>query len=49
MNKIFNIFLLAGDKFMPKLYLRQPGLLIVLVVRLLNIVKEFKHSEKQAV
>ena len=49
MDKIFNKFLLAGDKFMPKLYLRQPGLLLVLVVRLLNIVKEFKHSEKQAV
>ena len=24
MNEIFNKFLLAGDKFMPKLYLRQP-------------------------
>ena len=25
MNKIVNKFLLAGDKFMPKLHLRQPG------------------------
>ena len=25
MNKIVNKFLLAGDKFMPEVYLRQPG------------------------
>ena len=25
MNKIVNKFLLAGDKFMPKMHLRQPG------------------------
>ena len=25
MNEMANKFLLAGDKFMPKLYLRQPG------------------------
>ena len=25
MNKMVKKFLLAGDKFMPKLYLRQPG------------------------
>ena len=25
MNKIINIFLLTGDKFMPELHLRQPG------------------------
>ena len=25
MNKIANKFLLAGDKFMPEMYLRQPG------------------------
>ena len=25
MNKIVNKFLLAGDKFMPEMYLRQPG------------------------
>ena len=24
MNKIINKFLLAGDKFMPEMYLRQP-------------------------
>ena len=25
MNKIVNKFLLAGDKFMPEMHLRQPG------------------------
>ena len=25
MNQIINKFLLAGDKFMPEIYLRQPG------------------------
>ena len=25
MNEIANKFLLAGDKFMPEMYLRQPG------------------------
>ena len=25
MNKIVSKFLLAGDKFMPKMHLRQPG------------------------
>ena len=25
MNEIVNIFLLAGDKFMPELHLKQPG------------------------
>ena len=25
MNEIVNTFLLAGDKFMPEMYLRQPG------------------------
>ena len=25
MNDIVNTFLLAGDKFMPKMHLRQPG------------------------
>ena len=26
MNKIVNKFLLAGDKFMPEMHLRQPGI-----------------------
>ena len=43
MNKIVNKFLLTEDKFMPKLYQRHRDLLIVLMDRLLNIVKEFKN------
>ena len=31
MNKIVNKFLLAGDKLMPKMHLKQEDLLIVLV------------------
>ena len=42
MNEIINIFLLLGDKFMPEMYLKQPGLLIVLVVHLPKIKKELK-------
>ena len=41
MNKIINKFLLAGDKFMPELHLRQPGLT---VDGLLHVVKEFKKQ-----
>ena len=26
MNEIFNMFLLGGDKLMPEMHLRQPGL-----------------------
>ena len=49
MNKIVNKFLLAGDKFMPEMHLRQPDLLIVLVVHLLKINKEFKNLKKQEI
>ena len=31
MNEIVNMFLLAGDKFMREMHLRQPDLRIVLV------------------
>ena len=42
MNEIVNKFLLAGDKLMPEMHLNNPDLLIVLVVHLLKINKEFK-------
>ena len=32
MNKFVNKFLLAGDKFMPEIHLKQPSFIIVLVV-----------------
>ena len=47
MNDIINKFLLAGDKFMPEMHLRQPGLLIVLVDHLLRIKKELDKLEIQ--
>ena len=40
MNEIVNKFLLAGDKFMPEMHLRQPDLRIVLVNHSLKIEKE---------
>ena len=44
LNEIVNKFLLAGDKFMSEMHLKQnPDLLIVLVDRLLKTTKEFKN------
>ena len=43
MNEIVNKFLLAGDKIMPEIHLKQPVLLIVLVVHLLKTKKELKN------
>ena len=48
MNEIVNNFLLAGDKFMPEMHLKQPGF-IVLVDHLLKIKKEFKNLKKQEI
>ena len=42
MNEIINKFLLAGDIFMPKMHLRQPGFTIVLKNHLLKIKVEQK-------
>ena len=42
MNEIINKCLLAGDKFMPEMHLRQQVLLIVLVVHLQKIKKKLK-------
>ena len=49
MNEIVNKFLLVGDKFMPEMHLRQPGLLIVLVDRLLKRKKELRNLKKQEI
>ena len=40
-NKEIKSILSAGDKYTPQLHLKQPGLLIVPVNHLPNIVKEF--------
>ena len=46
MNDIINKFLLAGDKFMPEMHLRQPHLPPVLVDHLLKTKKESKSLKK---
>ena len=45
MNEIGNTFLLAGDKFMPEMHLRQPGF----VDHLQKTRKEFKNLKKQEI
>ena len=43
MNEIVNKFLLAGEKFMPEMHLKQAGfILIVLVIYLIKTIKELK-------
>ena len=42
MNEIVNKFLLEGDKFMPEMHLKQPGLLTVLVAHLPKAKKELR-------
>ena len=46
MNNVINKFLLAGDKYMSEMHLRQSNLLAVLVDHLLSINKEFKSFKK---
>ena len=48
LNEIVDKFLLAGDKFIPEMHLKQPGftLLTVLVDHLLKTRKEFKNIKK---
>ena len=40
MNEIVNKFLLAGDKFMPQMHLRQPGFTYSACAHSLKINKE---------
>ena len=46
MNKIVTKFLLAGDKFMLEMHLKQPG---VLADHLLKTKKEFRNLKKQEI
>ena len=48
-NEIVNKFLLAGDKFMSKMHLKQRDLVIVLVDHLLKTKKEFRNLKKQEI
>ena len=49
MVDIVNKFLLAGDKFMPEIHLKNKDLLIVLLEHLLKTKKEFKNLKKKEI
>ena len=49
MNDIINKFLLAGEKFMPEMHLRQPKFTYSVVDHLLSIKKEFKSLKNQVI
>ena len=49
MNETVNEFLLAGDKFMPKMHLKQPGFTYSAWGHLLKTKKEFKNLKKQEI
>ena len=49
MNETVNKLLLAGDRFMPEMHLRQPDLQLVLVDNLLKANKEHKNLKKQKI
>ena len=46
MNEIVNMFLLAGDKFMPEMHLKQPGFSYSACVPFTKHKKEFKIKKK---
>ena len=43
LNEFVNKVFLASDEFMPEMYLKQPGLLIVPVIHLLKRKKELQN------
>ena len=51
MNKTIDKFLLGGDKFMPEMYLRQPGLTYSedKIDHLLKTKKEYKNLKTQEI
>ena len=51
MNKTIDKFLLGGDKFMPEMYLRQPGFTYSedKIDHLLKTKKEYKNLKKQEI
>ena len=49
MNNIINKLLLAGGKFMPEMYLRQPRFVYALVDLLLDLTKESKNLNVQVI
>ena len=49
MNEIVNKYLLAGDKFMPEMYLKKPGVIYGACGPFTKIKKEFKNLKKQKI
>ena len=49
MNKILNMFMSAGDKFLPRLHLRHSEFTLSACDSLLKIVKGLENSENQLV
>ena len=49
MNEMVNKFLLAGDKFMPEMHLKQPGFTYSAFGDLLKTKKEFKNLKEQEI
>ena len=49
MNNIINKFLLAGDKFMPEMHLRQPQFIYSACGSFTRIEKELKNLNKQVI
>ena len=48
-NEIVNNFLLAGDKFMPEMHLKQPGFAYSACGSFTKINKEFKNLKTQEI
>ena len=49
MNEVVNKFLLAGDKFMPEMHLKQPGVTYSAYGPFNKIKNEFKNLKKQEI
>ena len=49
MNETVNTFLLAGDKFMPEMHLRQPGFTCSACGPFTKKRKEYKNLKKQEI
>ena len=49
MNKIVNKFLLAGDKFIPEMHLKQPVFNYIACGHLLKTKKEFKNLKRREI
>ena len=49
MNEIVNTFLLADDKFMPEIHLKQPGFTYSACGPFTKTRKEFKNLKKQEI